>query len=141
MPKHLIALCASLFTALAAAPARADADPGALITRPSGYTPMAGDAAFGEKLFKDSRLSSNGMSCASCHAQHGAFQASFALPYPHAVAMAGERLGRQTIHLDEMIQACMMMPMKAQPLPWDSRELAGLAAYLLTVQKTFKPPH
>jgi len=32
-------------------------------------------------------------------------------------------------------------PMAAKPLLWDSKELAGLTAYLLTVQKTFKPSH
>jgi cytochrome c len=102
---------------------------------------MAGDAALGEKLFGDTKLSTNGMACASCHANQGAFQASFAKPYPHTVAMAKEQLGRKTVHLDEMIQGCMVMPMAAKPLPWDSKELAGLTAYLLTVQKTFKPSH
>jgi cytochrome c len=79
------------------------------------------------------------MACASCHTDHGAFQASFAKPHPHTVAMAKDQLGRKTVYLDEMIQGCMVMPMAAKPLPWDSKELAGLTAYLLTVQKTFKP--
>jgi len=114
-------------------------DPGAQITRPAGFRPMAGDAALGEKLFSDTKLSTNGMSCASCHANHGAFSDSFAKPYPHTVTMAKDQLARKTVHLDEMIQGCMVMPMAAKPLPWDSKELAGLTAYLLTVQKTFKP--
>lgn len=136
MTKLLIAMLATLF----AAPwAMAAGDLGAQITRPAGYKPMAGDPALGEKLFNDTKLSTNGMSCASCHADHGAFQASFAKPYPHTVAMAKNQLGRKTVHLDEMIQGCMVMPMAAKPLPWDSKELAGLTAYLLTVQKTFKP--
>lgn len=138
MKKLLIAMLATHF----AAPwAMAAGDPGAQITRPAGYKPMAGDAALGEKLFNDTKLSTNGMSCASCHADHGAFQASFAKPYPHTVAMAKSQLGRKTVYLDEMIQGCMVMPMAAKPLPWDSKELAGLTAYLLTVQKTFEPSH
>lgn len=139
MPKLLMALLASLFTAFAASGAFATEDPGSQITRPVGYKPMTGDSALGEKLFADTKLSTNGMSCASCHANHGAFQASFATPYPHTVAMAKDRLGSKTVHLDEMIQGCMVKPMAAKPLPWDSKELAGLTAYLLTVQKTFKP--
>ncbi|MDE2604479.1 MAG: hypothetical protein KGL68_01010 [Burkholderiales bacterium] len=129
----------AVFTALVSAAAHAGADPGAQITRPPGYKPMAGDVALGEKLFNDTKLSTNGMSCASCHANHGAFQASFAKPYPHTVAMARDQLGRKTVYLDEMVQGCMVMPMAAKPLPWDSKELAALTTYTATLQKTFKP--
>lgn len=139
MPKLLITLLASFFTVFAAPTGLATEDHGAQITRPVGYKPKAGDTALGEKLFGDTKLSTNGMSCASCHADHGAFQASFAKPYPHDVAMAKDQFGRKKVHLDEMIQGCMAMPMAAKPLPWDSKELAGLTAYLQTVQKTFKP--
>lgn len=107
--------------------------------RPAGYKPLAGDPVLGEKLFNDSKLSSNGMSCASCHANHGSYSNSFAKPYPHMVVMARDQLGRKKVYLDEMIQACMVMPMAAKPLPWDSPELAALVAYVEQQQKTFKP--
>ena len=139
MAKLSMTLAPALFALLAAFGAMAAGDPGASITRPAGYKPLAGDAALGEKLFNDTKLSTNGMSCASCHANHGAFQASFAKPYPHTVAMAKEQLGRKTVHLDEMVQGCMVMPMAAKPLPWDSKELADLTAYTASLQKTFKP--
>lgn len=135
----IIALFATAFSLTSATVLAAD-DP-AQITRPAGYKPMTGDAKLGEKLFNDTKLSTNGMSCASCHANHGAFSDSFAKPYPHTVAMAKDQLGRKSVHLDEMIQGCMVMPMAAKPLPWNSKELAGLTAYLLEVQKTFKPSH
>lgn len=113
------------------------------ITRPPGYKPYAGDhkelARIGEKLWHDTKLSTNGFSCNTCHQNHGAFQESFAQPFPHQVAMARDKAGVKTVHLDEMIQACMVMPMAAKPLPWNSRELAALAAYTQDVQKTFKP--
>ena len=96
-------------------------------------------AKAGEKLWNDAKLSTNGMSCSTCHQSHGAFQKSFAKPYPHQVAMARDKAGMKTVHLDEMIQACMVMPMAAKPLPWNSRELAALTAYTQDVQKTFKP--
>ena len=137
MPKNTLALLIALFVVVPVAFAADDA--GAQITRPAGYKPMAGDARLGEKLFNDVKLSSNGMSCASCHTDHSAYQASFAKPYPHTVAMAKEQMGRKTVYLDEMIQACMVMPMAAKPLPWNSRELAGLVAYLQIQQKSFKP--
>lgn len=81
MKKLASALLCTLLTAFAAAPALAGGDPGAQITRPAGYKPKTGDVALGERLFNDTKLSTNGMSCASCHANHGAFQASFAKPY------------------------------------------------------------
>lgn len=108
-------------------------------TRPAGYKPQAGDTKLGEKLWNDTKLSSNGMSCNTCHVNHGSFQASFAKPYPHAVAMVKEQSGVKRVHLDEMVQVCMLAPMAAEPLPWDSRELAALTAYAQTVQKTFRP--
>ena len=135
----------SLVTALIAAAAFATStayaanDLGAQTVRPAGYQPIAGDAKLGEQLFNDIKLSTNGMSCASCHANHGNFSASFANPYPHTVMMAKDKLGRETVHLDEMIQACMVMPMAAKPLAWDSKELAGLVAYVKVLQRTFKP--
>lgn len=112
MHKPLLALLSPLIAtfAFAAPPAFAAEDsgasPGAQTTRPPGYKPIEGDAKLGAKLWKDIKLSSNGMSCNACHANHGAFQASFAQPYPHTVQMAKNQLGRKTVHLDEMIQAC-----------------------------------
>ncbi len=144
MSKSQLVLLSSLIASAAfvASPtfAAGEADPLGLQTvRPSGYKPLAGDAKLGEKLFNDKKLSTNGMSCATCHANHGAYQASFAQPYPHVVGMAKDQLGRKSVHLDEMIQACMVMPMEAKPLPWNSKELAALVAYVQVQQKTFKP--
>ena len=143
MPQPIFALLSALIAALALSTPLAFAadDSGAQTTRPAGYKPIAGDAKFGEKLFTDTKLSTNGMACASCHANHGAYSDSFAKPYPHTVSMAKEQLGRKTVYLDEMIQACMVMPMTAKPLPWNSKELAGLVAYLQIQQKSFKPSH
>lgn len=137
MPKTTLALLIAFSVGTPVAFAAEDA--GTQITRPAGYKPMTGDAKLGEKLFKDVKLSTNGMSCATCHANHGAFEASFAKPYPHTVAMAKEQVGRKTVYLDEMVQVCMVMPMAAKPLAWNSRELAGLVAYLQVQQKSFKP--
>jgi mono/diheme cytochrome c family protein len=128
-------------TVLASSAAFAQNAAGAAAVRPTGYKPKAGDPGAGEKLFLDKKLSTNGMSCATCHANNASFSDGFARPYPHKVAMANDDLGIKTIHLDEMIQACMVMPMQAKPLPWNSKELADLTAYVAQVQKTFKPKH
>lgn len=132
-------IAAAVCAAPSAFAADAASSPGLQTVRPANYKPLAGDSKLGEKLFNDKKLSTNGMSCATCHANHGAYQASFAQPYPHTVGMAKDQLGRKTVHLDEMIQACMVMPMEAKPLPWNSKELAALVAYVQIQQKTFKP--
>jgi hypothetical protein len=93
-----------------------------LVTRPKNDKPYAGNASElrkeGQQLWSDSRLSTNGMSCNTCHQSNGAFQDTFAQPYPHAVQMAKDRAGMKTTHADEMVQVCMLAPMAAQPLPW-----------------------
>jgi cytochrome c len=113
-----------------------------LVLRPKRYRPYRGDAAalaaYGEKLFRDTRLSSNGMSCGTCHNGNNAFQATFAQPYPHHVQMTAERAGVKSVHLDEMVQFCMVVPMAAKPLPWDGKELAALTAYTASLQKGFR---
>jgi cytochrome c len=113
-----------------------------LVLRPKPYRPYRGKSAeliaYGEKLFADTSLSSNGMSCNTCHQDHGAFQNSFARLYPHKVAMAHERSAVKSVQLDEMVQFCMVVPMAAQPLPWSGKELAALTVYTASLQKSFR---
>jgi cytochrome c len=143
MKLNAFAQCMLIATGLVltAPMALAESELAASTIRPPGYKPAKGNPKAGKALFNDTTLSTNGMSCASCHANHAAFSASFAQPYPHVVAMARDQLGRKRVHLDEMIQACMVMPMSAKPLPWNSKELADLTAYTAELQKTFKPAH
>ncbi len=111
-----------------------------LFTRPKGTMLAKGNKADlikeGKRLFKDKSLSTNGSSCYSCHAGYGLFNATFAKPFPHTVAMA-KGYGKNQIALDEMIQLCMLAPMEAKTLPWGSRELAALTAYVTEFQKPF----
>jgi cytochrome c len=111
------------------------------VTRPANYKPYraskAGLVAAGEKLFTDTSLSSNGMSCATCHNHYGAYQSTYAEPYPHYVRMAKDQFKVKAVHADEMVQLCMLTPMAAKPLPWDSKELAALTAYVVDQQPGF----
>lgn len=118
-----------------------------LVSRPEGYVPgydENGDnpktlIERGEALYNDTSLSTNGLSCASCHGSDGqqGYQATFNQPYPHPVAMGTNMFGMDTVHADEMVQLCMVAPMAADPLPWDSDELAALAAYVVNAQQRF----
>lgn len=125
----------------AAGPAKPEVDQ-KLILRPNGTKLFQGDAAQlvkqGEALFKSTKLSTNGMSCQNCHDNNENFNASFSKAYPHEVAMVGEKAAVAKVDLDEMVQFCMVAPMQAKPLRWDSRELAALTAYNAEMQKTFR---
>jgi cytochrome c len=114
-----------------------------LVTRPKGTkladAPRAELLKDGERLWKDTKLSTNGLACQTCHQNNAAFKATFAKPYPHLVEMPKARAGLKQVHIDEMVQLCMLIPMASKPLPWDSKDLAALSAYSLQVQKTFKP--
>jgi cytochrome c len=96
----------------------------------------------GESLFKDEGLGTSGMSCNSCHADFGAFNDTFAQSYPHAVSMAEGMFGLDAVDAEQMVQLCMVVPMEARPLAWESRELAAPTAYVLKVQADFtaRPP-
>ncbi len=125
----------------AANPCAAAAVDAKLVVRPHGTMLYKGDTAAlvreGKKLFMDQTLSTNEMACETCHADLEAFSGSFAKPFPHKVAMAFDTGGINSVSLDEMVQFCMVVPMAAKPLPWDSRELAALTAYTATLQKAF----
>ena len=104
-----------------------------------GYQPYQGDAntlmALGKVLFNDTSLSSNGLACATCHNDGAGYQATFASAYPHFVAMASNVFAIDAVHLDEMVQICMVQPMAASPLPWNGEKLAALTAYMSDIQQ------
>lgn len=114
---------------------------GKLISRPAGVPLYSAESrseltAYGAKLFKDTSLSSNGLSCNDCHSTNDLFNASFGKPYPHNVSMAKERAGVSgKLQADEFVQFCMLAPMEAKTLPWNSKELAALAAYVVDVKQ------
>ncbi|NMT62897.1 cytochrome c peroxidase [Marinobacter orientalis] len=112
------------------------------VRRPEGYEPYDGDAESlarkGEALFNDTSLSSNGLSCATCHTNGAGYADTFSNEYPHFVAMGKSDFGMDKVHLDEMVQICMAAPMAAEPLDWDSEELAALTEYMRIEQEKFR---
>jgi cytochrome c len=118
----------------------------ARVRQPAGVKLRSGDPeelrAEGKRLWNDPELSGSGLACASCHTAVGnsitQMQATFAEPYPHRVAMAADA-GLAEVNAAEMVQLCMMVPMGAQPLPWDGKELAALVAYVSSLQEGFEP--
>ncbi len=135
-----ITICfGSFFSGAAFAEKRVDPK---TVQRPANYTPMqvpdeAELKAEGEKLFDSLQLSENGLTCKSCHFNLEGYAESFKSPYPHPVGMAERRAGLEQVHEDEMVQLCLVVTMDSKPLPWDSRELAALTAYVLQQQVDF----
>ncbi len=131
MLRTSIAVCMAAFSCAALA---ASIDK-SQITRPAGTEPYQGDRteliALGEKLWNDPSLSNNGKTaCASCHKGNTRmFKKTFLEPYPHYVKMADKKADAQEITTEGMVQFCMLVPMKSQTFPWDSKELAALTAY------------
>jgi cytochrome c peroxidase len=93
--------------------------------------------AMGEDLFEDPSLSPNETTCMTCHAGLTGYNDTFAQAYPHPVAMAANRAGMAEVDAAEMVQLCMAVPMAAEPLDWESRELAALAAYVEELQQQY----
>ena len=114
----------------------------ALVQRPDGVAAFEGDraelAAAGAELWNDAGLGTAGIACASCHVGGAQFKDSFKQPYPHQVAMAKSMSDLESIDAEQMVQFCMIVPMKGEPLAWESRRLSALAVYIQDVeQRTF----
>jgi cytochrome c len=99
--------------------------------------------ARGEELWNDRSLGQSGLACSSCHLRTddglAQVQASFAKPYPHRVEMAADMAELAQVNAAEMVQLCMTVPMASDPLPWDSIELAALAAQVEHLQQELGP--
>ena len=96
--------------------------------------------AEGKQLWSDTSLSSNGLSCNTCHAGYNTLSKSFAQPYPHPIEMVTNQAGKKlNVDAEQIVQFCMISPMAAKPLPWGSRKLAALTAYVLEYQKGYTP--
>lgn len=111
------------------------------LMRPAGIKPFRAKRGvlvkMGGKLFGDTSLSTNEMSCNSCHSDFSNYNETFKKPYPHFVQMAKDVSGIDSLGAEQMVQFCMMRPMMSKPLPWDSKELAALTAYVLETRKQY----
>lgn len=87
----------------------------------------------GKKLWNNSKLGTSGMSCNSCHANGAMLNLDKVGPFPHYVAMPHD-----VVTLDQMINYCMLNPMKAKALSWESREMTAMAAYYQHLVKKHK---
>lgn len=95
--------------------------------------------AEGEKLWNDPKLGKSGLACATCHIDnYTLMQSTFSKPYPHEVAMPKQMGGVNSVNAAEMVNFCMIVPMKDEPLDWKSRELAALTRYVEHIRRDYR---
>ncbi len=76
----------------------------------------------GEKLWGSTSLGTSGLSCSTCHPDGAGLKKE---PFPKHVKMTGD-----IVTMDQMINFCMLNPMKGKPLKWNSQEMTALAAHI-----------
>jgi cytochrome c len=94
----------------------------------------------GKKLFNDKSLGTSGMTCNPCHVKYGTKagkMGEMSIPpfdnlgakYPKFFMTA-----KRVMTLDQVINWCIMMPLKGKPLVWDDSKLTDLTAYCASVK-------
>ena len=91
---------------------------------------QAADA--GKKMWNDESLGTSGLSCASCHSGYENLNLDKNQNYPHFVGMVGD-----VVTLDQMINYCMLNPMKGKQFAQNSKELTAMAAYFRAYRMQF----
>jgi cytochrome c len=107
--------------------------------KPDPAKEMTAAVERGKALFGDTKLGTTGMSCNSCHMKGGtmdgemgdmtvkAFDA-LSTKYPKYWMMA-----KKVMTLDQVINWCIVNPLKGTALAWDDQRLTDLAAYCASV--------
>ncbi len=81
----------------------------------------------GKALWSDASLGTTGQSCATCHADPAEL-AGIAHKYPKYLKM-----GKKVVTLDQIVNLCIVNPMKGKALAWDDQRMADLVAFMATV--------
>jgi thiosulfate dehydrogenase len=113
-------------------PKKMEADPAA---------ELAKSIANGKKLFGDTSLGTSGLTCNSCHAEGGTMEGkmgdqiipawdNLAPKYPKYFKMA-----QRVYTLDQVVQFCIVNPLKGKAIAWDDQKLTDLTAYCASVKK------
>ncbi len=102
---------------------------------------LAKSIANGKMLFSDTSLGTSGLTCNSCHAEGGTKEGkmgetivpawdNLAPKYPKYFKMA-----KRVYTLEQVVQFCIVNPLKGKALAWDSQKLTDLTAYCASVKK------
>ena len=105
---------------------------------------LAKSVANGMKLFNDKELGTSGLTCNSCHMEGGTKDGkmgetvvpawdNLAPKYPQYFMMA-----KRVMTLEQVVQFCIVNPLKGKALAWDDQKLTDLTAYCASVKKMEK---
>jgi len=90
----------------------------------------------GKKLWADESLGTSGVACLSCHADNELLNFDKKESFPHYVNMVSD-----VVSLDQMINYCMMNPMKGKAFPKNSKEQTAMAAYYQSYRAEYLRTH
>lgn len=104
--------------------------------RPKAFNNFRDAAALGKKMWNDESLGSSGMSCASCHSDYELLKLGKNRNFPHYVGMVDD-----VVTLDQMINYCMVNPMKGKQFEKNSKELTAMGAYYRAYRMQYMREH
>jgi len=104
--------------------------------RPKAFDNFREAAVAGEKLWNDESLGRSGMSCASCHSDYELLNLGKNQNFPHYVSMVDD-----VVSLDQMINYCMLNPMKGKQFEKNSKELTAMGAYYRAYRMQYMREH
>jgi len=85
----------------------------------------------GRKLWTDTSLGTSGFSCNTCHPNGAGLKKK---PYPKYVKMPND-----IVTMDQMINYCVLNPMKGKALAWNSMKITAIASYIRSNTRGGKP--
>lgn len=92
--------------------------------------------AYGKKLWNDENLGTSGVACLSCHSDYQYLHLDRNRNFPHFVKMVGD-----VVSLDQMINYCMLNPMKGKQFEKNSKELTAMGAYYRAYRMQYRKEH
>lgn len=105
--------------------------------RPHAFNSFQEAATLGEKMWNDDKgMGTAGVACLSCHADFDLLNLEKRQNFPHYVKMVGD-----VVTLDQMINYCLLNPMKGKQLEKNSKELTAMAAYYRAYRMQYLAKH
>jgi len=101
--------------------------------RPRAFNSTKQAIAMGRKMWNDESLGTSGVACLSCHADHELLNLDKGERFPHFVKMVGD-----VVTLDQMINYCMLNPMKGKQLDANSKEMTAMAAFFQEYRSQYR---
>ncbi|MDX8413074.1 MAG: hypothetical protein R8J85_03210 [Mariprofundales bacterium] len=104
--------------------------------RPHAFNSFAQASSLGKKMWGNEALGTSGVACLSCHGDHELLHFDRNQNFPHYVKMVGD-----VVTLDQMINYCMINPMKGKAFAKNSKEQTAMAAFYRAYRMQYRSKH